>query len=141
MMQAREGWTLGEEWQASMQAQHAQLSALGDAVSSILQVLEGRMAERFCVVREYPIGPKGVVSVDIPKGAGGLLIIPRNGLDLSNISPRIYGIKTTIPASTTTPYFVPLLGTASSGSLTNTSAAEVFVAVATMSPDYAILFA
>lgn len=118
----------------------SRLDTLSAKLASVSSLLEARFAQAQYTARNMQLPSNATEPFPLPKGTGGLILVPPPNQDLAGLAVEVGGMSFTFAVGSVTPAFIACPGVSTSATLTNTTAATIPLRLITVGPEYAAMY-
>ena len=118
----------------------SRLDTLSAKLASVSSLLEARFAQAQYTARNLQLPSNATEPFPLPKGTGGLILVPPPNQDLAGLAVEVGGMSFTFAVGSVTPAFIACPGVSTSATLTNTTAATIPLRLITVGPEYAAMY-
>ena len=118
----------------------SRLDTLSAKLASVSSLLEARFAQAQYTARNLQLPSNATEPFPLPKGTGGLILVPPPNQDLAGLVIEVGGMYFTFEVGSVTPAFIACPGVSTSATLTNTTGATIPLRLITVGPEYAAMY-
>ncbi len=118
----------------------SRLDTLSAKLASVSSLLEARFAQAQYTARNLQLPSNATEPFPLPKGTGGLILVPPPNQDLAGLAVEVGGMSFTFAVGSVTPAFIACPGVSTSATLTNTTGATIPLRLITVGPEYAAMY-